>query len=101
MQSASICLRKHGNRFDPQFTTGTDNAHRDLASISDQYFFEHNYTSSDQPSAGYKTQRGWLTTYNGIFPCFLAGLVSRLLLSISSALIKRGRVSFGSMTSSI
>ena len=33
--------------------------------------------------------------YKGIFPCFFAGLESRLFLSISSAFIKRGRVSDG------
>jgi len=40
------------------------------------------------------------TTYNGIFPCFFGGFVSRLFLNISSALISRGRVSLGSMMSS-
>ena len=39
-------------------------------------------------------------TYNGIFPCFLGGLVARLSCSISSASMRRGRVSCGSMTSS-
>ena len=38
--------------------------------------------------------------YSGMLPCFLAGLASRLLLSISRALIRRGRVRRGSMTSS-
>ena len=42
-----------------------------------------------------------IVNQSGIFPCFLAGLESRLLLNISSALIKRGRVSFGSITSSM
>src|SRR5512141_2875627 len=42
-----------------------------------------------------------LESYNGMQPCFLGGLLSRLLDSISSALINRGRVSRGSITSSI
>ena len=39
-------------------------------------------------------------TYKGMLPCFLAGFSSRLLRSMSSALINRGRVSRGSITSS-
>ncbi len=38
--------------------------------------------------------------HNGMFPCFFHGSVWRLLRSISSAAISRGRVSRGSMTSS-
>src|SRR5437764_1081718 len=40
-------------------------------------------------------------TYNGIFECFLGGFVSRLFLSISSAVISLGRVYLGSIISSI
>ena len=39
--------------------------------------------------------------YRGMFPCFLAGFESLLLDNISRALIKRGLVSRGSITSSI
>jgi len=39
--------------------------------------------------------------YNGIFPCFLGGLVSRLLAVISRARMSFGRVSFGSIISSM
>ena len=38
--------------------------------------------------------------YSGMLPCFLAGIVSRLVCSISSAWARRGRVSPGSMMSS-
>ena len=36
-----------------------------------------------------------------MFPCFFHGFSARLLWSMSSALIRRGRVSRGSMTSSM
>jgi len=36
--------------------------------------------------------------YTGIFPCFLAGSVSRLVLMASRASISRGRVSRGAIT---
>src|ERR1041385_558985 len=38
--------------------------------------------------------------YNGIFPCFFGGFLSRLVRSIRSASMSRGRVSRGSITSS-
>jgi hypothetical protein len=38
--------------------------------------------------------------YSGMFPCLRGGLLSRLLRSISKALITRARVSRGSITSS-
>lgn len=43
---------------------------------------------------------GQAEPHSGMFPCFLGGFVSRLLRSISSALMRRGRVSRGSITSS-
>ncbi len=36
-----------------------------------------------------------------MFPCFREGRASRLFLAASSALTSRGRVSWGSMTSSM
>ena len=39
-------------------------------------------------------------SHSGMFPCFRGASVSRFVSSISSALISRGRVSRGSMTSS-
>lgn len=39
--------------------------------------------------------------YNGIFPCFFGGLLSRLVASMFSARMIRGRVWAGSMMSSI
>lgn len=38
--------------------------------------------------------------YKGIFPCFFFGLLSTFVSSISSARMRRKRVSCGSMTSS-
>ena len=38
--------------------------------------------------------------HSGMFPCLRAGTASRLVASIRSALINRGRVSAGSITSS-
>ncbi len=40
-------------------------------------------------------------TYSGMFPCFLRGMVSTLFANIRSARITFGRVSRGSITSSI
>jgi len=40
-------------------------------------------------------------SYSGILPCFLGGLASRLFCSTRSASMSRGRVSCGSMTSSM
>ena len=42
-----------------------------------------------------------LPAHNGIFPCFFGGLRSRLPRSIRSASISRGRLSRGSITSSM
>jgi hypothetical protein len=39
--------------------------------------------------------------YNGIFPCFLAGFLSRFVASISSAEFNLRRVSLGRMTASM
>ena len=41
------------------------------------------------------------TNHKGMFPCFLRGIVSTLFSSIRSARITRGRVSRGSITSSM
>ena len=41
-----------------------------------------------------------LAAQSGMLPCFRGGLASRLLRSISKALITRARVSRGSITSS-
>ena len=40
-------------------------------------------------------------SYNGMLPCFFGGFVSRLFRSISNASMSRGRVSWGSITSSM
>ncbi len=42
-----------------------------------------------------------MRNYNGMFPCFFGGFVSRLFCNISSAAISFGRVSCGSITSSM
>ena len=42
-----------------------------------------------------------VVAHSGMFPCLRAGTVSRLVESIRSALIRRGRVSAGSITSSM
>jgi hypothetical protein len=42
-----------------------------------------------------------LISYSGIFPCFLGGLVSRLFSSSDKARMSFGRVSEGSITSSM
>ena len=43
----------------------------------------------------------FVVAHSGMFPCLRAGIVSRFVPSIRSALIKRGRVSAGSITSSM
>ena len=55
------------------------------------------------PSVGQENSPYFLNqdSYSGIFPCFLGGLLCRLFWSISRALMSRGRVSWGSMTSSM
>ena len=47
------------------------------------------------------TEYGTVFYYNGMFPCFLRGLLTTLFSSILNALINLARVSAGSMTSSI
>src|SRR5204863_3748752 len=44
---------------------------------------------------------GQVVPHSGMFPCLRAGTASRLVESIRSVLIRRGRVSAGSMTSSM
>ena len=81
------------DRRDAEFLAGADNAEGDFTAIRDEDLREH--------SAALKLGRPVRTpSHNGILPCFLGGFRSRLPCSASSASIRRGRVSRGSMISS-
>ena len=69
----------HGDCANAELTAGTNHTKCDLASIGDQQLGEH---------------------HSGMFPCFFGGLRSRLVRIVSSASMRRGRVSRGSMMSS-
>ena len=84
------------DRPDPEFLAGADHAERDLAAIGDQDLADrpHNWRRG-------RWRLAWACgSHSGMQPCFFAGFFKRFPLSISSASIRRGRVSRGSMMSS-
>ena len=83
VQGGAVRFREHGRRFNAHLPARADHPDGDLAAVCDQDFPEH------------------VSSYSGMFPCFLGGLASRLFFSISSADMMRGRVSRGWITSSI
>ena len=92
-------LRNKRHGLHAQLAAGADDAHGDLAAVGDQTLLNIAHLILDRQ--GFETLQVYLNDHNGMLPCFLGGLVSRLLDSISSALIRRGRVSCGSITSSM
>ena len=84
------------DRLDPEFLACPDHAQRDLSTIGDQDF-------ADRPSDWSRRAQRLASAFcghSGMQPCFFAGFFTRFPLSISSASIRRGRVSRGSMMSS-
>ena len=79
VRRARVGVGVDGDRRDAQLAAGADDPQRDLAAVGDQDLLEHQ---------------------SGMFPCFFGGFRSRFVRSVSSASIRRGRVSRGSMMSS-
>ena len=90
MRCPRIGLGVDRDRLDPQLATGARDPHRDLPAVGDE-------DAADRTSGGC---RGLLRAHSGMHPCFLAGFRWRFPWSASSASIRRGRVSRGSITSS-
>src|SRR5689334_6098913 len=97
VRSLDVSVRIDGNDLDAQVTAGSDDAERDLAAVGDEDAPEWR-----QPRvfAQGRLCRRLDLGHRGMLPCFFGGFVSRLSPSISKALIRRGRVSDGRMTSS-
>ena len=84
------------NGFDPQLVARPDDPDGDLAAVRDE-----DATERWRPAASvFAQRRRGCRGHSGMFPCFFGGLVSRLSASSSRALMSRGRVSDGTMTSS-
>jgi hypothetical protein len=88
MESGAVAVGEDGDRDDIALLAGADDPDGDFAPVGDQDLLDR---FDDVLLRCF---------HNGMFPCFLGGLVSFLLLSISKARIRRGRVLFGSITSS-
>ena len=79
MWRTGIGVGVHRDRRDPEFPAGPDHAEGNLSAIGDEDFPEHQ---------------------SGMLPCFFGGFRSRFPCSVSSASMRLGRVSRGSMMSS-
>ena len=100
VQAGAVSIRIHGDGRDAQFAAGADDAHGDLAAIGDQHFLDLSLRLFNHQSylvCSLLDSRGG----DKGLPCFLGGLLSRLFWSTSSPLIRRARVSRGSITSSM
>ncbi len=86
----------HGDRLDAKVATGADDAQGDLTAVGDEDARERCATVFVHRHGGCRDA----ARHRGMLPCFFGGLVSRLSASISSAAIRRGRVSDGRITSS-
>ena len=83
-----------GDRLHAELVGGADDPKRDLAAVRDEDPSERR-----RPAAGVSLRKD--RRHSGMFPCFFRGFVSRLSFSISSAAMRRGRVSEGTITSSM
>ena len=83
VHSMRVGIAVHGDRTDPQLSARSRDTYGDLTTIRDEDFAKQRRLGQ-----------------SGMFPCFLGGFLSRLVRSVSSASIRRGRVSRGSMMSS-
>ena len=98
MKCIRVRIRIHRDRLDPQVATRPDDAHGDLTTVGDEDPQEGSSTVLAQRHLAPGRPRG--RGHSGMLPCFFGGFVSRLSASISNALMSRGRVSDGRMTSS-
>ena len=89
VQSFPVRLGKHHDRGDAEIPTGPNDPDRDLPPIGDENFLNKFKTWNLEPETWNAREA---RSYSGIFPCFLGGLVSRLLAVISRARINFVRV---------
>ncbi len=116
MERGPIGLAKDGHGPDVQLPTGPDDPHGNLSAIRDEDLVEHggaargascgddcaNPVSWSPLQRGTRSGAGALRcTQSGMLPCFFRGLVSRFVARVRSAWTSFGRVSWGSMMSSM
>src|SRR5262245_51990822 len=93
------CVRVAVDRdgLDAHLAARANDAQRDLAAVGDENLVKHRGRSEKQiPRFARDDER----CYSGRLPCFFGGFLSRFVRSVSSASMRRGRVSRGSMMSS-
>ena len=96
VRGVDVGVGVHGDRLDAKIAAGADDAQGDLTAVGDEDARERYATVFAHRHGGCRDA----ARHRGMLPCFFGGLVSRLSASISSAAIRRGRVSDGRITSS-
>ena len=97
MRRIDVRVGVDGDGLDAELATRPDDADGDLAAVRDEDPVER---SGPAVLAQRRGPRPGDARHSGMLPCFFGGFVSRLSASISNALMRRGRVSDGRMTSS-
>ena len=86
VERGAVGVGVDGDGLDAEVVRRANDAHGDLAAVRDEELADG---------------AGGVLDHSGMFPCFFGGFLSRLVSSSASALISRGRVRRGSITSSM